>query len=101
MTVFFFPGRVDALRQRGCPSCPRGFFISLAGRRTVGCEDSMTESEQVETASPVSGEGQLPFRYDARLANEIEARWQARWAADGTFNCPNPVGSLADGFERM
>jgi len=43
---------------------------------------------------------QLPFRYDARLANELELAWQARWAADGTFNVPNPAGSLAAGFER-
>ncbi len=47
------------------------------------------------------GDGeQLPFRYDATLANEIELAWQARWAADGTFQAPNPVGSLAAGFER-
>jgi len=61
----------------------------------------MSESEPVETTSPVSDEGQPPFRYDARLASEIEARWQARWEADGTFHSPNPVGQLAAGFERM
>jgi leucyl-tRNA synthetase len=43
---------------------------------------------------------QPPFRYDARLANELELAWQARWAADGTFGVPNPAGSLAAGFER-
>jgi leucyl-tRNA synthetase len=42
----------------------------------------------------------LPFRYDAKLANEIELAWQARWGRDGAFNTPNPVGSLADGFEQ-
>jgi len=42
----------------------------------------------------------LPLRYDAKLANEIELAWQARWGRDGTFNTPNPVGSLADGFEQ-
>ena len=35
-----------------------------------------------------------PHRYSAALANEIEARWQDRWAADGTFHAPNPSGSL-------
>jgi leucyl-tRNA synthetase len=40
---------------------------------------------------------ELPFRYDARLANEIELRWQDRWEARGTFHVPNPVGPLADG----
>ena len=49
--------------------------------------------------SPEPGD-QLPFRYDARLAGEIERAWQARWEADGTFQVPNPVGSLAAGFER-
>src|SRR5215831_1672827 len=53
------------------------------------------------TSSPGRHEdGQPPFRYDAALANEIELAWQARWAADGTFQAPNPVGSLAAGFER-
>jgi leucyl-tRNA synthetase len=31
-----------------------------------------------------------PFRYDARLANEIELRWQDRWERAGTFHSPNP-----------
>ena len=42
-----------------------------------------------------------PFRYNAMLAGEIEARWQRRWADDGTFASPNPVGPLAAGFEQM
>jgi len=41
-----------------------------------------------------------PFRYDARLANEIELGWQDRWEAQGTFYAPNPVGPLADGSGR-
>jgi leucyl-tRNA synthetase len=41
-----------------------------------------------------------PFRYDAAMANEIELAWQRRWAADGTFNAPNPSGPLSEGFER-
>ncbi len=43
---------------------------------------------------------QPPFRYDARLANEIELAWQQRWQAEGTFYAPNPVGPLSAGFER-
>src|SRR5580693_604703 len=31
------------------------------------------------------------FRYDARLANEIEQRWQDRWERGGTFHSPNRV----------
>jgi leucyl-tRNA synthetase len=37
-----------------------------------------------------------PFRYTAALANEIEPRWQAFWAENGTFYAPNPAGELAD-----
>ena len=40
-------------------------------------------------------------RYDAALAQTIEAAWQDRWEAEGTFHTPNPVGDLSDGFERM
>ena len=35
-------------------------------------------------------------RYTAALAAGIEARWQERWEADGTFDAPNPAGPLAD-----
>ncbi len=34
-------------------------------------------------------------RYGAELANELERAWQETWARSGTFNVPNPVGSLA------
>ena len=37
-------------------------------------------------------------RYTAELAGEIERAWQQTWAESGTFNVPNPVGSLSDGF---
>ena len=40
-------------------------------------------------------------RYDAALAQEIEARWQDRWEAEGTFHTPNPVGALSDGFSEV
>jgi len=31
-----------------------------------------------------------PFRYDARLAGEIERRWQERWQREGTFRAQDP-----------
>ncbi len=34
-------------------------------------------------------------RYTAELAGTIEADWQQVWTDRGTFNVPNPVGSLA------
>src|SRR3989440_129847 len=42
-----------------------------------------------------------PYRYTARLANEIEQRWQDRWEEERTFWTPNPTGPLADGYERV
>jgi leucyl-tRNA synthetase len=42
-----------------------------------------------------------PFRYDARLAGEIELRWQERWEREGTFEAPNPSGALSEGFGQV
>jgi leucyl-tRNA synthetase len=41
------------------------------------------------------------YRYTAELAGRLERTWQDNWARLGTFNVPNPVGSLApaDGSE--
>src|SRR4051794_16702606 len=39
-------------------------------------------------------------RYDARMANDIEARWQDVWDRDHTFWTPNPVGPLVEGWEQ-
>ena len=36
------------------------------------------------------------YRYDAALANAIEAKWQERWDAGGTYLTPNPTGPLAE-----
>ena len=51
--------------------------------------------------APGEDDAPPPFRYGARIAGEIEARWQDRWEADGTFNAANPAGLLAGGFDRM
>ena len=40
------------------------------------------------------------YRYTARLANEIEAKWQDRWERDHVFWAPNPSGSLSEGFDQ-
>ncbi|MDM4139664.1 MULTISPECIES: leucine--tRNA ligase [Mycobacterium] len=59
----------------------------------------MTDSP---TTSPASSPGAAtpdsdapPYRYTAALAGRIEGAWQENWAKLGTFNVPNPVGSLA------
>ena len=55
-----------------------------------------TSSADSTAAAPTpSGEAAPPFRYSAGLAADIEARWQDRWEAEGTFNAPNPTGPLA------
>jgi leucyl-tRNA synthetase len=54
-----------------------------------------------ETA-PTSVSGDEPgFRYNARLAADIERRWQQRWADEGAFDSPNPAGPLAEGFDQV
>jgi len=58
----------------------------------------MTNSSGTETGETASD--QPRFRYDARLANEIEARWQDYWEREHTFWTPNPVGPLSEGWER-
>ncbi|OBA81894.1 leucine--tRNA ligase [Mycobacterium sp. 1164966.3] len=54
------------------------------------------------TAAPAGNAGAVApdpdaprFRYTAELAGRIESDWQQKWAELGTFNVPNPVGSLA------
>jgi leucyl-tRNA synthetase len=54
------------------------------------------------TEAPSGGPGAVQtdsdaprHRYNAELASRIESTWQDNWARLGTFNVPNPVGSLA------
>jgi leucyl-tRNA synthetase len=42
-----------------------------------------------------------PYRYTGASAGKIETSWQDRWEREGTFNVPNPVGPLSDGFDRV
>jgi leucyl-tRNA synthetase len=62
----------------------------------------MSDTADDRPASPPAAGPDAPaFRYNARLANEIEAKWQDRWDADRTFWAPNPTGDLADGFAAV
>jgi leucyl-tRNA synthetase len=67
----------------------------------------MTESasrpgpDQSDDAASAQSDDHPPFRYDARLANEIEQHWQEYWRARGTFNAPNPSGPLSEGFDEV
>lgn len=53
----------------------------------------MTESA---TPSSAGATNFPPFRYSARLAADIESRWQDTWETEGTYNAPNPAGPLKD-----
>jgi leucyl-tRNA synthetase len=59
----------------------------------------VTQSPTASSRSNPAGaptESDAPqYRYTAELAGRIEGTWQDNWARLGTFNVPNPVGSLA------
>jgi len=53
---------------------------------------------QAPVPNPPSDPEIPPHRYTAAVAGRIEQSWQDRWAAEGTFAAPNPVGDLSEGF---
>ena len=56
----------------------------------------MTDSSTAPAGQAAEGQADAPwFRYTADLAGRIEHTWQDNWTRWGTFNVPNPVGSLA------
>jgi leucyl-tRNA synthetase len=55
----------------------------------------MTTAGPGRTIMSSTDDGDVPpYRYNAALAGEIERRWQRRWTECGTFQAPNPIGSL-------
>src|SRR6516164_98732 len=62
--------------------------------------DARYARPSMTTTSPSSPETPA-FRYNAALANRIEAKWQDRWDVEHTFWTPNPTGALADGFDEV
>ncbi|MDY7108103.1 MAG: class I tRNA ligase family protein, partial [Planctomycetota bacterium] len=48
-------------------------------------------------ANEAAPSGRAPFRYTARLADEIETRWQRYWEEHETFRAPNPGEAGFDG----
>ncbi len=56
----------------------------------------MTESPTAAPQGTADPDTDVPrYRYTAELAGRIERTWQDNWQSWGTFNVPNPVGSLA------
>ncbi|MCJ0892581.1 leucine--tRNA ligase [Rhodococcus sp. ARC_M12] len=49
----------------------------------------MTDSVEAPTESAPE------YRYTAELAGRLEQQWQDLWETQGTFDAPNPVGTLA------
>jgi hypothetical protein len=63
-----------------------------ARQSTVGWFAGMsaqTEPQETRDDTPT-------FRYTAALAQDSELRWQDWWDEHGTFETPNPAGSLSD-----
>jgi len=56
--------------------------------------------DMTKTSAPRAPDTPI-HRYDARLANELEAKWQDYWEQHRTFWTPNPSGPLSDGFDRV
>src|SRR5262245_24475716 len=72
------------------------------GYESRGRKQSRDRRSRPVTSAFMSERPDVPaHRYDGRVADEIETRWQAKWDADGTYYAPNPTGPLADGFDRM
>jgi leucyl-tRNA synthetase len=68
----------------------------VAGATAEGPDYPVGVAESPTAAPSAAGETDTPqFRYTAELAGEIEHAWQQTWARLGTFQVPNPVGSLA------
>jgi leucyl-tRNA synthetase len=61
----------------------------------VTSQDTSAPSATASTA--VTAHDDVPFRYTAALAQDIELRWQEEWEQRGTFFAANPVGDLTDG----
>ena len=59
-----------------------------------------TPSSPATAASKEGGASNAAFRYTARLADEIERRWQDRWDADGAFRAVNPGDEGFDPDQR-
>jgi len=57
-------------------------------------------TSQAPTQPAATGSHDVPFRYTAALADELERRWQDAWAERGTFYAANPDGHLTDGEGR-
>ncbi|WP_435300355.1 leucine--tRNA ligase [Timonella sp. A28] len=53
-------------------------------------------SSQTATGVP-SGSGEPAFRYNAKLASDIELRWQDLWEERGTYFAADPQGGLPNG----
>jgi leucyl-tRNA synthetase len=45
---------------------------------------------QTSSSQPASPSNDTPHRYTAGLANDLEVKWQQRWATENTFTTPNP-----------
>jgi leucyl-tRNA synthetase len=52
-------------------------------------------ADSAATGDPAAAEAGVSFRYDARRAGQIEAKWQRIWADQRTFATPNPAAAAS------
>src|ERR1700758_2465109 len=76
---------------------------STQAQSTQGQSTQAQSTQAPATQAPAgqtadNGAAAPPFRYTAAMAEEIELRWQDRWAASGAVHSANPCGPLAAGF---
>ena len=62
---------------------------------TLDSGNTQEEVTMADSSRTTSGTDVPQFRYDAKMAGEIEKKWQGIWARDGVFNADNPTGDLA------
>ncbi|MFN8016083.1 MAG: leucine--tRNA ligase [Acidimicrobiia bacterium] len=50
-------------------------------------------------SDPTSQSREPQYKYDAKLANALELKWQDIWEQNHTYYTPNPIGDLSRNFD--
>ena len=86
------------------PAPRRGSRFGRRSRERLGAGSGQVARGAAGSLAAMSDARPAPdapaFRYNARLANEIEAKWQDRWEQERTFWAPNPTGELVRRLRR-
>lgn len=77
------------------PILNRVFALDIASSHIVCSYHHIPHEKAGRLVSQQPTETGPAYRYSARIAAEIEPRWQDFWREKGIYNAPNPVGDLA------